>query len=163
MARSKPAAKKPTKKAGGPYLAAAFFCESVIEDKQDSALTAIRIVDTIMFQLHPSAPADFPSETQRLPVPISGLLMFKTGDSPGEHTVRLVAESPSGKKHTILEQVVTFTQPPHGGSQHSPESGHPGQTRRLILDSRFPGRKTSHSHAPHDFSPTSGGGTEPAV
>ena len=31
-----------TKKAGGPYLAAAFFCETVVVDQKDGALNAIR-------------------------------------------------------------------------------------------------------------------------
>lgn len=116
MAKNKAAKKRPVKKAGGPYLAAAFFCESTIEDKQDGALTAVRIIDTITFQIDPSAPDDFPSETKRLPVPVSGILSFKTGDSPGDHTIRLVAQSPSGKSQTILEKVVPFTLQPQGGA-----------------------------------------------
>jgi len=106
---------KPKRK-GGPYLAAAFFCERTIEDKQDGALSAIRMTDQINVMLDPSAPPDFPSETQRLPVVISGLLAFKTGDSPGEHVVRLVMHSPSGKKSTVLEQTLPFTPRPHGGA-----------------------------------------------
>jgi hypothetical protein len=104
-------------KKGGPYLAAAFFCETTIEDKQEGTLSAIRMVDQLTFILDPSAPPDFPSEKQRLPVNIRGVVSFKTGDSPGEHTIRLVMESPSGKKtDTPFEQVLPFTPEPHGGA-----------------------------------------------
>jgi hypothetical protein len=108
-------ASKQSKKSG-PHLAAAFFCEGIIEDANDHSLSAIRIVDTFRIVLPPTAPEGFPSETNRLPVHISGLLSFKTGDSPGEHVVRLVAESPSGKKQTVLEQTITLTDAPQGGT-----------------------------------------------
>ena len=109
--RGKQAVKK-----DGPYLTAAFFCERTIEDKQDGALSAIRIIDIITLTLPASAPPEIPSETHRLPVHISGLLSFKTGGSPGEHTVRLVMHSPSGKSQTVLEQVLPFSPEPYGGA-----------------------------------------------
>jgi hypothetical protein len=107
--------KQPETKTGGPYLAAAFFCETTIEDKQDGALSAIRMVDQLTFDIDPSAPPDFPSESQRLPVNIRGVLSFKTGDSPGEHTIRIIMESPSGKMHDPFDQVLPFSPQPYGG------------------------------------------------
>src|SRR5262245_34366539 len=102
--------KRRTKKKGGPFLAAAFFCETVLEDKKDGALSAIRIVDTITVNLPPSTPPEVPSEQHRIPISLAGLVAFKTGDSPGEHTVRVDMESPSGKKpKTVVEQTLTFT------------------------------------------------------
>jgi len=109
--------KKRSKPNGGPYLAAAFFCETTIEDKQDGSLSIIRMVDQVTLSLPPSTPAEIPSEQHRLPVYASGLLSFKTGDSPGDHTIRVVMESPSGKRaEQVFEQVVTFTPQPHGGA-----------------------------------------------
>jgi len=110
--------KKHTKKKGGPYLAAALFCEGTTEDKQDSALSVYRIVDQLNVFLGPETPADFPSEDQRIPIAINALLAFRTGDVPGEHKVRLVLESPSGKikPENISEQTVVFTPQPHGGA-----------------------------------------------
>jgi hypothetical protein len=102
-------------KKSGPHLAAAFFCEGVIEDAKDHALSAIRIVDTFRILLPSSAPKDLPSETNRLPVFISGLVSFKTGGSSGEHVVKLVAESPSGRKQTIHEQRFSLSTEPTGG------------------------------------------------
>ena len=58
MAKSKTTKKK----AGGPYLAAAFFCESTIEDKKDGAISAIRIIDQMEVAIDPAAPPDFPSD-----------------------------------------------------------------------------------------------------
>ncbi len=100
---------------GGPYLAAAFFCENTILDKQE-AVSAIRLVDQILITLDPSTPPDFPSETQRIPVHIKGLLSFKTGDSPGVHKVRIDMLSPSGKITTSFERDLPFSPEPHGGS-----------------------------------------------
>jgi hypothetical protein len=108
--------KQPKTDAGGPYLAAAFFCETTIEDKQHGTVSAIRLVDQLVFTLDRSAPPDFPSETQRLPVTIKGLLSFKTGNSPGNHKVRIVMESPSGKMNPAFEQDLPFSPEPHGGA-----------------------------------------------
>jgi hypothetical protein len=110
-------AAKRARKKGGPYLPASFFCEKIIEDKQDSALSAIRIIDTINVQLDPSTPSEIHSEEHRVPVSIASLLSFKTGDSPGEHTVRIVMQSPSGKEsETVFEQVIPFPPEPQGGA-----------------------------------------------
>ncbi len=110
------ARKKQTKKMGGPFLAAAFFCEKIIEDKLDGALTAVRITDQVNVWLAPSAPPDVPSKKRRIPVTATGLVSFKTGGSPGTHTIRIVIVSPSGKKHVALEQSLPFTPLPHGGA-----------------------------------------------
>src|SRR5262245_54605911 len=107
------AKKKPAKK-GGPYLAAAFFCDAVIEDRADGALSAIRIIDTINIVL-PATP-DFPSEENALPVAVAGILSFKSGDSPGGHVVRVVMNSPSGKKSPPFEQTLTLVETEQGGA-----------------------------------------------
>jgi len=105
---------KQAKKKDGPHLAASFFCETLVEDKRDGALCAIRIIDTITVQLPPSSSPEIPPE---IPVRIAALLSFKSGDSPGEHTVRIVMHSPSGEKsRTVLEQIVPFTPQPQGGA-----------------------------------------------
>ena len=105
-----------THKKEGPLLAAAFFCERTIVDKEDNAVSAIRLIDTLTIQLHPLTPIDVPSEEKRVPVSTGGLIVFKTGRSQGEHNVKLVVESPSGKKSgTVFDQTVKFTPEPQGG------------------------------------------------
>jgi len=111
MAKRKPVARQNS----GPYLAAAFFCETTLTE-QDGAVSAIRIVDQITLFIDPAAPSDFPSESQRMPVSIKGLLAFKTGGSPGEHSLRIALESPSGNTRTVLERTLQFPPAPHGGA-----------------------------------------------
>jgi hypothetical protein len=108
--------KQPKEKVGGPYLAAAFFCETIIEDKQDGVLSAVRLVDQVVVALDPSAPPDFPSDAQRLPISARALLSFKTGDSPGIHQVRIDMKSPSGEMKSVFEQSLSFPSEPHGGA-----------------------------------------------
>ncbi|HJT33610.1 MAG TPA: hypothetical protein VJ783_16310, partial [Pirellulales bacterium] len=111
MAKKRPRRQRPKR---GPYIAAAVFCESVIEGK-DNCLTPVRIIDSITAAIDPSAPPDFPSKENRLSVGVWSVVILKSGDSPGEHSVRLVVESPSGTKKTGYEQVLTLSEPAHGG------------------------------------------------
>jgi hypothetical protein len=105
---------KPKKKLGGPYLAAAVFCTSSIEDKQDNTISIIRIIDQVIIEIQ-SAPPDFPSKENRLAVPVHAVLAFRTGGSPGKHTVRLLMESPSGKTQEFSSQELILSPEPHGG------------------------------------------------
>src|SRR5579884_3317923 len=101
---------------GGPFLTAAFFCDRIIEDKSDDSMTAVRFLDKIKIILDPSAPANVPSEEHRIPVSLFGLVAFKTGDSPGKHTIRIDLVSPSGKVgRGVFEQVFMFPQEPVSG------------------------------------------------
>lgn len=101
--------KKRTKKKGGPHLAAAFFCETIVEDKKDGSLSVIRIIDQITLEV----PAQVVGEP--LPINVTGLVAFKSGDSPGEHRIRLALETPSGEKKTLVEHALVFSDPPQGG------------------------------------------------
>lgn len=113
MAKSR---KAKAKTRGGPFLAAAFFCETTIEDKQDGAVSAIRMFDQLAVNVHGFVPPNSASEEHGIPVQVSGLVSFKSGDSPGDHEVRLKMESPSGKSRVVYEQTLRFTDPPHGGA-----------------------------------------------
>jgi hypothetical protein len=107
---------KKKKKTGGPYLAAAFFCENVLESK-DGLLTPIRILDQITLPIPADVPADFPSKENPAIVTMSGLLSFKTGYwRAGQHTVRTIMHSPSGKKPQAVENNLEFSRPPQGGA-----------------------------------------------
>jgi hypothetical protein len=85
------------KPVGGPFLAAAMFCESTMEDK-DGVLSAIRIVDTVNLWLAPNAPPSLPSNDEPIGTSQNALVTFRTGDSPGTHSVGFVINSPSGEK-----------------------------------------------------------------
>lgn len=107
--------KNKKKNAGGPYLAAALFCDQVVEGK-DGALSITRITDQIQLLIPENAPADFPSKEKPAAVNISGILCFKTGYSRGENReVGIVMRSPSGKKSPFIKQKMAFTKEPQGG------------------------------------------------
>jgi hypothetical protein len=106
--------KTPAQKIGGPYLAAAIFCETIL-DGADKSLTAIRIHDGTLFTLHHDAPADMPSQEKPVVMKKSFLLAFKSGDSPGKHRLQVVTESPSGKRTEAINQDVELEDTPAGG------------------------------------------------
>jgi hypothetical protein len=81
-----------------PYLAAAFLCEKVLNEKDD-VLTAVRIVDTF----HVSIPPNLPQDTKPA-IQMMGLLSFKkasSGTDAEKHEVRLKLCSPSGKAQAL--------------------------------------------------------------
>jgi hypothetical protein len=110
-ARNKPdsAASKP----GRPYLAAALFCESVIEDKSDGSISAIRVIDKVTVTIPAEAPPTFPNKDNRVAVTIKSLVGFRTGRAPGKHTLGITMISPSGKKSRMDEKVLDFKAPEH--------------------------------------------------
>jgi hypothetical protein len=113
MSKSK---KNTAAKKDGPYLAAALFCETILQDKNDETLSAIRIVDCLKIALPPHTPAELPSKDRPIPVAVTLLLIFRSGDNPGEHEVRIDIESPTGeKKAGFYRQRATFTGPENGG------------------------------------------------
>jgi hypothetical protein len=106
--------KAPERKIGGPYVAAAIFCENILEDMK-GMLSVQGINDALLFGLHPLVPKDLPSEEQPINVTHQLLLMFKSGDSPGKHRLKIELESPSGKRETVKDDEVTLSEQPHGG------------------------------------------------
>ena len=107
--------KSRSKKTGGPYLAAAIFCDNVLRG-EDGAMSAIRIIDHLTVTIPADAPADVPSESKRVATAVWALVMFKSGGSPGRHEVSLVVQSPSGKRHNGPKHEMTFSPEPHGGA-----------------------------------------------
>lgn len=112
MARAK--TPKPSKSIGGPFLASAVFCDSVVRG-EDGAMTAVRMIDHITIAIPSDAPLDVPSEDKRILAQIDGLIGFKKGDSGARHQLKLVMNSPSGKSQVITEQVADFKDETHGG------------------------------------------------
>jgi hypothetical protein len=92
----------------GPLLAAAVFCEQILEDK-DMAMSCIRIADNFTITLPPDTPDDVPSEDKRVPFPTRGLVSFRKGGlTERKHRVRLVLRSPDGKTGSVFDQELTF-------------------------------------------------------
>lgn len=111
MAKGK---KQKTRKSGGPYLAAAVFCDNIVEGA-DHSLSVIRIVDRVTISIPANAPADVPSEKHRLPVAIWALIAFKTGYAKRRHDLQLIASDTSGNRAILQKQQLTLSSEPNGG------------------------------------------------
>jgi hypothetical protein len=89
--------KKPAKKFGGPFLAAAVFCEGIVED-QRKMVSALGVMDGVQFFVPSTAPADFPSKAKPATININALLTFRAGDGPRKHKLKVVGYRPDGSQ-----------------------------------------------------------------
>lgn len=110
-----PAKAPKVSKLGGPFLAAAVFCEGILEDK-GGAVSALKIVDGCHIELSADAPSEFPSRNHPLPISQKALITFRTGGAPGNHIVKLVLENPEGNRFDGGSRDVTFASAPNGGA-----------------------------------------------
>lgn len=78
---------------GGPYLAAAHFCEKVLAEK-DGVLSAIRIIDRITVTASGAAP---PEKMPQATIGITAFISFKSGFFKGSAEIKLVGRNPSQK------------------------------------------------------------------
>jgi hypothetical protein len=99
---------------GGPFLAAAVFCESIIESA-DGALSAIRIVDQFNVILPSNTPDDVPSESNRIAISIWLLLMLRSGSARGKREISCTISSPSGKTAPLTKQKLDIGEKLNGG------------------------------------------------
>lgn len=91
-------------KGSGPFLAAAFFCEHILEDK-DGALSAIRIVDRVtQTATGPGAPDEMPP----LPIQLWALISLRSGAARGRGTISIRPENPSGHQSDPVELPIHF-------------------------------------------------------
>ncbi|MFV2045158.1 MAG: hypothetical protein ACC700_18230 [Anaerolineales bacterium] len=89
---------------GGPYVQAACFCDSVIEDKT-GALSLIRIIDTVTHtEVDPSPPEQMPP----FPYSMKFVLMLKSGQARGRANLRVVPELPTGATMKPFELTAHF-------------------------------------------------------
>jgi hypothetical protein len=106
--------KKKTDTIGGPFLAAAVFCENILEGK-DGMMSAMNIVDGCKIQIHADAPPEIQTLASPIPVSQNALVIFRTGDSPGKHKLTFVAQGPDGKRHKPASQEIKLGKDPNGG------------------------------------------------
>lgn len=79
---------------GGPFIAAAAFCERVLQEA-DGVPSLIRVVDRIV---HATVGPEAPDEMPPVPVSLTAAIMLKSGQARGRHSVRLTMEAPSGQE-----------------------------------------------------------------
>ena len=92
----------------GPFLAAAVFCERVMEEK-DNVVSLIRVVDILKVQKSAELTTIL-NEKQMgmIASPIMAVLAFKSGDAKGEYDLKVIPVSPSGKRLKAMTAKVTF-------------------------------------------------------
>ena len=103
-----------SKPIGGPFLAAAVFCDNIVEDT-DHSISAIMIIDGVVLYVSEDAPPDFPSKEKQMLIMQKVLLTFRSGDSPGKHQLSIVLHQPNGKRVKVMDKEIELTPPPHGG------------------------------------------------
>lgn len=106
--------KRTSSKVGGPFLAAAFYCDGIIEGK-DGSLSVMKIIDGCKIEIAENTPAEFPSPENPIHINPSALITFRTGDSPGPHVVGLVLEGPDGHRQSLPDQKFDLENTQHGG------------------------------------------------
>jgi hypothetical protein len=85
----------------GPYVTAACFCESVLEEKT-GVLTLVRIIDTVTHSgFGPTPPKDMPAFAYNFLLAV----MLKSGEAHGRYDLRVVPQQPDGS----TKDEITFT------------------------------------------------------
>jgi hypothetical protein len=107
-------AKGEQKKVGGPFLAAAVFCDSIMEDA-GGKISILGVSDGCCFYLPHDAPPDVPSKEEPALLQQSMVLSFRTGDSPGKHELRIMIEMPDGERKEAIQREIELSEPLHGG------------------------------------------------
>lgn len=88
----------------GPYIQAACFCDTVIEDKT-GVLSLIRVIDTLTHaEAGPTPPEELPAFGHTLKL----VLMLKSGVARGRYNLKIVPELPNGTTQPPLLVTVHF-------------------------------------------------------
>jgi hypothetical protein len=101
--------KKTRKRRPKPLLAAAVFCDRILE-RIDGTMSAINVTDSYIAFIGPDA---LVHPDQRIPISRNVFLAFKSGDVVGERIVKLVLRIPTGRKQVVFERSLPFK----GGEQ----------------------------------------------
>jgi hypothetical protein len=70
----------------------------------------------VKFTVPPDAPPDVPSEKNPIFLEQNLFLMFRTGDAPGSHRLKLEVQLPEGRRVVAVDKDIVFTSEPHGGA-----------------------------------------------
>ena len=92
------------------------FCQDILEDTTRN-ISALGIMDGIQFQIAPNMPDDFPSKITPIQAALNLLIIIRTGDSPGEHDLKLIMQTPSGKRSELSSRKIELSSDPNGGAQ----------------------------------------------
>ena len=99
----------------GPYLAAAFLCETVLQEN-DGRHSIIRIIDRINRQAIGTAP---PEEMEPFDYSLDLYLSFKAGSARGPMMLRVRLEKPNGESGEVFARELYFEGDDERGINHT--------------------------------------------
>ena len=99
----------------GPYLAAAFLCEKVLEER-DGVNSIIRIIDRVNRQATGTSP---PEEMERFNYEVDFYLSFKAGSARGRMMLVVRLEKPCGDSGEIFAREIDFRGDDERGINHT--------------------------------------------
>lgn len=88
-----------------PFLAAALFCEKVLEEKEGVS-SLVRVLDVITVTMPPNLILE--KGKPKPVIPVLAFVAFKSGGAKGDCTLQIDMAPPSGKKERIAETTMTF-------------------------------------------------------
>ena len=94
----------------GPFVAAATFCERVLDEK-DGSLSIIRMVNQL--EIHAEGP-EVPDDLPEGVITPTLFVAMRAGEARGSHTFQVTIESPDGSHKDSPESSVTFPGGPEG-------------------------------------------------
>lgn len=95
----------------GPYVRAALFAESIIEEK-NGVKTIVRVIDRSTATIEgPDPPADMPTLGRQL----NALISLKPGEARGRQSWKLVMERPDGQRLDVGQGTIHFDGGPGRG------------------------------------------------
>lgn len=99
----------------GPYLAAAFLCEAVLEER-DGRNSIIRIIDRVNRQAVGTSP---PEEMEPFNYAVDLYLSFKAGSARGPMMLAVRLEKPSGESSEVFARELYFEGDDERGVNHT--------------------------------------------
>ena len=94
----------------GPYIRAALFAETIIEEK-NGVKTVVRIIDRVTATIQA---ADPPEAMPPMTRPLNALISLKPGDARGRQNFALDMERPDGQRSNVTKGSLHF----EGGPGH---------------------------------------------
>lgn len=93
----------------GPYLTGAFFCDKILTER-DGAISAIRLVDRLTFNIQPG------SDTSPKIHSLNLFIALKSGERPGVTNIRIEGRKPSPPHLPNVEKIIHLDQAASSGA-----------------------------------------------
>jgi hypothetical protein len=88
----------------GPYVQAALICEKILQEA-DGVATLVRVIDRLFVTASgPEPPLEMPPQQPQL----FAIVMLKSGETTGRHSLKFRPEAPGGEQRPALEVQLNF-------------------------------------------------------